>query len=140
MKLELDVLFNDETVVSYSDKYFNDFANTVCKVSCYYNAENNDCYIASLSREKLIDTCKFILRMNIVEESGNPENYWISIKELARSCSCDSNCNTEPICLITGTPDAMKRLALVESMMTKGKIVEVCGHYSCPYSYVIDIF
>lgn len=134
MKLELDVLFNDETVVSYSDKYFNDFANTICKVSCYYNAENNDCYIASLSREKLIDTCKFILRMNIVEESGNPENYWISIKELAR------NCNTEPICLITGTPDAMKRLALVESMMTKGKIVEVCGHYSCPYSYVIDIF
>ena len=135
MKLELDVLFNDETVVSYSDKYFNDFANTICKASCYYNAENNDCYIASLSREKLIDTCKFILRMNIVEESGNPENYWISIKELASSC--DRN---ESICLITGTPDAMKRLALVESMMTKGKIVEVCGHYSCPYSYVIDIF
>lgn len=136
MKLELDVLFNDETVVSYSDKYFNDFANTICKVSCYYNAENNDCYIASLSREKLIDVCKFILRMNIVEESGNPENYWISIKELTHSHSCYN----EPICLITGTPDAMKRLVLVESMMTKGKIVEVCGHYSCPYSYVIDIF
>lgn len=137
MKLELDVLFNDETIISYSDKYFNDFANTVCKVSCYYNAENNDCYIALLSREKLIDTCKFILRMNIVEESENPENYWISIKELASSRS--RGC-TEPICLITGTPDAMERLALVESMMTKGKIVEVCGHYSCPYSYVIDIF
>lgn len=138
MKLELDVLFNDETVISYSDKYFNDFANTVCKASCYYNAENNDCYIVpSLSREKLIDTCKFILKMNIVEESGNPENYWISIKELVSSRSCGCN---ESICLITGTPDAMKRLALVESMMTKGKIVEVCGHYSCPYSYVIDIF
>lgn len=135
-----DLVFFKETVISYSDEYFNDSESTYLNTHYDDLGDDSKCYISSMDGTELINMCKLGLKKsetNIIKRCY-PCYYWIRIREILPVGSEGSEGGK--LYLITGEPAAMKRLTEIDidNVFTEIKVNKVIGHHMWPVSLDLE--
>lgn len=147
-----DLVFFKETVISYSDEYFNDGESTYLNTHYDDLGDDSKCYISSMDGTELINMCKLGLKKsetNIIKRCY-PCYYWIRIREILpvdTESSEGSEGSEGPesseggkLYLITGEPAAMKRLSEIDinNVFTEIKVNKVIGNHTWPVSLDLE--
>ena len=141
-----DLVFFKETVISYSDEYFNDSGSTYLNTHYDDLGEDSKCYVSSMDGTELINMCKLGLKKsetNIIKRCY-PCYYWIRIREIlpvdSEGLEGLEGSKGDRLYLITGEPAAMKRLTEIDinNEFTEIKVNKVIGNHMWPVSLDLE--
>lgn len=135
-----DLVFFKETVISYSDEYFNDAESTYLNTHYDDLGDDSKCYISSMDGNELINMCKLGLKKsetNVINRCC-PNYYWIRIREILPVDP--ERPEGGKLYLITGEPGAMKRLTEIDTnnVFTEIKVNNVIGDHTWPVSLDLE--